>query len=176
MITINNSIKLKNFGKYKLVTALNTFDNRYKPIFVSTIKENDKFKTILLDNKNNIVGINSFKIHQNIFNGYNMNTLINHNNHTGLGEIMRLTSIIDMLENNLNKIQIFSISNAILFHTKYKFKPINHTSAITNKKLFETSKSNYNKDLPMELTAKDIKANKRFFNQLFAKHKIDYRI
>ena len=176
MIIINNSIQLKNFGKYKLVTALNTFDNRSQPIFVSTIKDNDKFKTILIDNKNNIVGINSFQIYQNIFNGCNMNTLINHNTHTGLGEIMRLTSIIDMLENNLNKIQILSISNAIPFHTKYKFKPINYASATTNNKIFETSKINYNKDLPMELTAKDIKADKRFFNQLFAKHKIDYRI
>lgn len=176
MITINNSIQLKNFGKYKLVTTLKTFDNTHKPIFVSTIKENDKFKTILLDNKNNIVGINSFKIYQNIFNGYNMNTLINHNTHTGLGEIMRLISIIDMLENNLNKIQILSISNAIHFHKKYKFKPINYTSATTNNKIFETSKSNYNKDFPMELTVKDIKNNKRFFNQLFTKHKIDYKI
>ena len=155
MIIINNSIQLKNFGKYKLVTSLNTFDNKHEPIFVSTIKENNKFKTILINNKNNLVGINSFKIQENTFN-----------KHTGLGEIMRLISIIDMIENNLQKIQIFSLSKATPFHLKYKFKPIN----------YQPEKLNFNKDLPMELTIQDIKANKTFFNTLFAKHKINYRI
>ena len=166
MIIINNSIQLKNFGKYKLVTSLNTFDNKHEPIFVSTIKENNKFKTILINNKNNLVGINSFKIQGNTFNGCNMNALLNNNKHTGLGEIMRLISIIDMIENNLQKIQIFSLSKAAPYHLKYKFKPIN----------YQTEKLNFNKDLPMELTIQDIKANKTFFNTLFAKHKINYRI
>ena len=161
MIIINNSIQLKNFGKYKLVTSLNTFDNKHEPIFVSTIKENNKFKTILINNKNNLVGINSFKIQENTFNGCNMNALLNNNKHTGLGEI-----IIDMIENNLQKIQIFSLSKATPFHLKYKFKPIN----------YQPEKLNFNKDLPMELTIQDIKANKTFFNTLFAKHKINYRI
>ena len=35
---------------------------------------------------------------------------------------------------------------------------------------------NFKEDLPMELTTQNIKDNKNFFNNLFAKHKIDYRI
>ena len=35
---------------------------------------------------------------------------------------------------------------------------------------------NFKEDLPMELTIQNIKNNKRFFNDLFAKHKIDYKI
>lgn len=40
------------------------------------------------------------------------------------GEKLRLSSIIAMLENNINRILITSVPDAILFHTKYKFKPV----------------------------------------------------
>lgn len=41
----------------------------------------------------------------------------------GFGELMRLTSIMEMLENNCNSISIFSKNTAVYFHGKYKFKP-----------------------------------------------------
>lgn len=43
------------------------------------------------------------------------------------GEILRLASIIDIIENKLNAFEIYSKSTAIYFHSKYKFK-----SAITS--------------------------------------------
>lgn len=176
MITKNSNIELKNFGKYKLVTSLNAFNNLGQAVFVSTIKEKNKFKTILIDNKKNIVGINSFKIYENTFKGCNMNTLLNKNIHIGLGEIMRLTSIIELIENNLKKIQILSLSEAIPFHLKYKFKPINFGSESTNQIFFPKDKLTFDKDLLMELSVINIKNNKSFFNNLFVKHKINYRI
>ena len=39
------------------------------------------------------------------------------------GEIIRLASIIEMLENQKNLFKIFSKSTAVFFHSKYKFEP-----------------------------------------------------
>ena len=40
-----------------------------------------------------------------------------------LGEILRLSSIIMILKNNIKKFVIYSLPSAIYFHTKYKFEP-----------------------------------------------------
>lgn len=42
----------------------------------------------------------------------------------GYGEVLRLNSIVTLLENNLKKITIFSMNDAIPFHHKYKFHPV----------------------------------------------------
>jgi len=40
-----------------------------------------------------------------------------------LGEMVRMASIINMLQNGLNKIKLFSLGDAVIFHHKYKFEP-----------------------------------------------------
>ena len=40
-----------------------------------------------------------------------------------LGEILRLASIIEMLENKKNHFKIYSKNSAVYFHSKYKFSP-----------------------------------------------------
>ena len=40
-----------------------------------------------------------------------------------LGEILRLSSIMAILENKVNEFLIFSLPSAIFFHSKYKFVP-----------------------------------------------------
>ncbi len=67
----------------------------------------------------------------------------------GLGEVLRLASIINMFENNLDKINIFSKNSAIFFHSKYKFIP-----AI---KSFDAAK------LTLENIASDTQDNSLFF-------------
>lgn len=42
---------------------------------------------------------------------------------TGIGEILRLGSIIEMIENGIKKLNIVSKDSAIFFHAKYKFEP-----------------------------------------------------
>lgn len=42
---------------------------------------------------------------------------------TGIGEILRLGSIIEMMENGIKKLDIVSKDSAIFFHSKYKFEP-----------------------------------------------------
>lgn len=41
----------------------------------------------------------------------------------GFGELVRLTSIMEMLENKCKFISIFSKNTAVYFHAKYKFQP-----------------------------------------------------
>ena len=41
----------------------------------------------------------------------------------GIGEIMRLASIMELKENKMNAIELESLPSAVPFHAKYKFKP-----------------------------------------------------
>ncbi len=45
------------------------------------------------------------------------------NRHYYFGEILRLTSIIEMLENKIKTFEIYSKDSAIFFHSKFKFEP-----------------------------------------------------
>jgi len=143
----------------------------------------------------------------------------------GLGELLRLASIIEMKENDLHRITLFSKSEAIKFHYKYGFRPNIKDDQASIKLLKEISyktphlemsenanelrntieKQGYiaesqckqandivndymlkvqpekgepilQEGLDMVLTAKDVKANSSFYNSLFEKHKIDYRV
>lgn len=40
-----------------------------------------------------------------------------------LGELLRLSSIIELFENKMQKLKIYSKDTAIYFHSKYKFQP-----------------------------------------------------
>lgn len=60
---------------------------------------------------------------KNIF-GYNINVIPEYRNkNLRIGEILRLSSIIEMFENNAPAIDIYSKDTAIYFHSKYKFRP-----------------------------------------------------
>lgn len=151
-----------------------------------------------------------------------------------IGEQLRLASIIDMQENNIDNFGIHSVNSAIYFHSKYKFIPwikrfehkisalnsiINNTTPETqefaqsaqklikelsnetpfteqsklNEKINNLLKTyitrimsspdpnNYKKypfsfGMDMVLTRENVFLNKDFFNALFAKHGIDYKI
>lgn len=41
----------------------------------------------------------------------------------GLGIVLHLNNVINMLENNLDNIKLFSLGTAVLFHSKCKFEP-----------------------------------------------------
>ncbi len=148
------------------------------------------------------------------------------------GEILRLSSIIGILENDISEFEIHSKPGAIYFHSKYKFEPqitefqqrddalqsiINNskigfdyykkeaenlqekicfytddetqrrlcidTSALVGdyiQKVSETEKEYLNHPfstgLRMILKKDKIIENKEFFNDLFAKHVINYKI
>ncbi len=61
------------------------------------------------------------------------------------GEILRLASIIEMIENNIPALNIYSKDTAIFFHAKYKFIPTIKTLREHNKAL-EVIATNTDKD------------------------------
>lgn len=148
-----------------------------------------------------------------------------------LGELIRLSSIITMLENNIKQLDILSKNTAIYFHSKYKFTPnvivfedrdnilktiiqnnknpldnivkcaaefierLKHNPTAEEKRAItrETNtlakayidnviSQNTQKEHPfigamdMKLTTETVIENKTFFNELFQKHGIDYKI
>ena len=146
----------------------------------------------------------------------------------GLGEILRLSSLIEFRKNNLNKINIFAAAKAIPFHIKYKFRPnfenkqeiLNNLQeiqentlaieyfrrrakklarsiqlkpnesidkkelkeinqffyAFIKQHLFKWQDSRLKFGIPMELTKETVNGAADFFNRLFEKHGIDYRL
>lgn len=51
--------------------------------------------------------------------------------HKGIGEILKLASLIEMKKNNLDKMTLYSVPDAIKFHAKFGFTPdINYTAPI----------------------------------------------
>ncbi len=147
------------------------------------------------------------------------------------GEILRLASIIQMLENNIKTFSVTSKDTAIYFHAKYKFKPsvtsfqdrnnlldtvtkdtapcfkdialkgkalkdkISSESSAAKQRDFSleanklftqyisraleeknTDAHQFNWVMDMTLEQKKVFENKDYFNSLFAKHGIDYKI
>ena len=148
-----------------------------------------------------------------------------------LGEILRLTSLIEMLENKVKELKITSKSSAIFFHSKYKFKPditsfkerdmllktvledknpkvsdisdkakklidnINQTKSSKEQREFckmanqileeyiskiladkNAQRPDFNWTMDMVLKNTTLQKNGEFFNKLFEKHGIDYKI
>lgn len=116
---------------YKLVRSAELRSSKGEKVFLETYSTEDKYRdkvfaTYLFDSGKNFKAYNTFNINPQtqIFDGYKMKV----NNpeermKNGYGEILRLSSIIELLENNLNRIAIFAKSQAVLFHYKYKFRP-----------------------------------------------------
>lgn len=59
---------------------------------------------------------------KSIFTAY-MDVIGNKNKGKGLGVIMHLNNIMELLENNLSSIKLYSMGHAVLFHGKCKFEP-----------------------------------------------------
>lgn len=211
-------------------------------VFVRTFSDsgNDKFLTSI-DTKNlSNVAKNKFNINMEkhvIENGC-MSVTQNKCKGQGLGVIMHLNNIISLMENNLDRIELFSLPEAVLFHGKCKFEPQildyevildtifcisqkdckkipelkpvvqaageyfdyafetrgqQHTAErikqandivqqyfdiMSTKKLTEDEKQLYGLKVgfDMVLTKEKILENKDFFNALFKKFNIDYKI
>lgn len=148
------------------------------------------------------------------------------------GELLRITSVMEMLENKASQIEIKSKDSAIYFHAKYKFTPfekntddsirilktiindstepfsdlknkakvtletlennlhnppvrqqlhieINNLADEYIKRALKTPQPNYHSfdtAMYMKLTRENIEKNKDFYNNLWAKYGIDYKI
>lgn len=191
----------------------------------------------IIELRNKLNKLLSYEHFSHFNNNDNMTGLYIHVNpeyrqkHYFFGEILRLTSIIQMLENNIKNFSLTSKESAIYFHSKYKFQPsvtsfsnrdkllstlVNDKApdfrdlSLKGKVLAEQIKNNPSPDkqrmycneanqlfsqyinralsnrdinshkfdwlMDMKLTRENVFANKEFYNKLFEKHGIDYKI
>lgn len=231
-----NGIKIN--ADYKIPAK----DNSEQDIFVNTAKEKNKerFCTNLKTNTNINIAENHFKIdsQNKLLDDITMKVKESADRNKGYGAIMHLNNIIELLENDLEQIKLYSLNEAVLFHAKYKFQPeitnyenirdimfciskknckkfpelkevtqkagnyfdemfysfINcynkdnlkyandivqeYFDIINSKKLDAKEKEHYalNTCIDMVLTKEQILRNKDYFNQLFKKYNIDYKI
>lgn len=223
---------------YKIFEGFKLKNKTIGDIFVSTIKANgeNRHKIIVNNRFGSEVGFEEFDINPRNKNIFGYSIKVKHGlrrKGTGLGELMRLASVMEMMENNSERIGIYSKDTAVYFHAKYKFRPdiykfeerdyailtvMNDTSrnfadlAAEAKEIFkqikltqddaeaqrnlcktvndithryiqralqnpDPSKSHpFNWGMNMILKKSDVIENKEFFNALFEKHGIDYKI
>ncbi len=81
-----------------------------------------QFATYVNKKKYTEMGRHTFDIENNILDGIEMDTWDKFQGN-GIGEIMRLVSVIETAENNLKGISAISLSRAVPFHFKYFFRP-----------------------------------------------------
>ena len=120
--TLNNNIKteVKNIPKIKIqnktLGLLKTENIRdlYDPSLVTTN---------LLDSTGNVLGKEVIKLNEDNFNSVGLSIrVIPKYQQQGFrfGEILRLSSIMMIIENKIKNFEIFSKGTAVYFHTKYK--------------------------------------------------------
>ncbi len=112
------------------VCSLKVYENKAGELTLNIKKDTESgenhFITELKNKFNKILGYEIFKIPQN--NDYVIGKYINveeeyRQKKYFFGEILRLTSIIEMLENKIKQFDIVSKNTAVYFHSKYKFAP-----------------------------------------------------
>jgi len=85
--------------------------------------DQNRFKTEVFDSEKHLLGYDCFDmpVAKPMFD-YDITTYPAYRGN-GLGEVMRLTSIAQMVENNVDEIDLHSKPTAIYFHAKYGFEP-----------------------------------------------------
>lgn len=194
-----------------------------------------QFITEIKNAYNKVLGFESFAMYQDnsTIDGLYIQVEPEYRRQYHLGEILRLISIIEMIENKIKALNIYSKNTAIFFHSKYKFEPnikkfeernrfLEHIASSKNgnaeaertfakellqktnqaktsseqialynpansviksyiRKILSAGKEEYKKypfpiGMDMCLTNENLIENRAYFNELFAKHNIDYQI
>jgi hypothetical protein len=219
--------QIKTVNKYLGEICTVSERNLYSPRNITTTLKNRLGKTL---------GSEDFNMDENTGKAIGTMILVNpeyRQKNFRFGEILRLSSIMMMLENKIKEFEIFSKNTAVFFHNKYKFEPAImafsernlalkmilencknkveyediykeadkllkrcaiETEAPSQRNLCKETndllkiymkriikKNDYKKHpfsngMRMILTDKNIQENKDFFNDLFKKHEIDYKI
>lgn len=136
--TAKNVAKLKwhKFGKTdsrKFFAPINIENKDLGNLKVSFEKPNNsenKSYIKIINNAKEVIGREILSLYKDMkyMYGFNISVLPKYRN-TGanskhrLGELLRLSSIITMLKNKYKSIKIYSINEAVYFHSKYKFEP-----------------------------------------------------
>ena len=222
----------KNFILHDKIPVSYKDGNGYLETYIEPIpdaKDSVWFISKIADKENKTLGSYNYQVNltsKKIGSGY-IHT-VGQYRHKGIGEIMRLASLMELKENNINAIEINALPEAIQFHHNYKFKPnitqrfwaikilqnicknpniqenhrqkadslCQHISEKTNwlldkkkaksvnyfiENILKTYKSNWQTaglslTIPMILTKNNMNKFSSFFNDLFKKHGINYKI
>lgn len=186
--------------------------------------------TFVTNKHSNPLGTHTYDIYpeMNYMYGDYMEVTSRSNRKRGYGEILRLASLMEMKENNINDIKIIAYSQAVPFHLKYRFKlnlkDKGDVTSILNEiiknnlsmrgfkekaakllqnsykqdnvaegaeylkdvnklvkdyvmqNIFRWESAKFNRGVPMILDSTTVKSNADFYNKLFKKHGIDYKI
>ncbi len=238
MIEFQSAFHKPNINQVKNVPQLKVF-NKYLGELTTVSKRSDTKPQDVITELRNRLGKVLGSEHFTLTEGYpeSIGFLISvepeyRKKNFRFGEILRLSSIMMILENKIKEFKIISKNTAIFFHSKYKFEPsiksfetrdkalesvienckkgyedIKHEAErlqeecrhkqdakeqrelciktnLLLKKYFQrvldlkdnTDSHPFKTAIDMVLTDKAIIENKDFFNNLFKKHSIDYRI
>lgn len=123
------ALKFKNFGKVKLFEdfpiKLKSSEGE-KDCFVKASTDTARYYIDIVNDTDRLLGMstsNNLKDKSVLYNNIIQN-LHKDQNIQGVGSTMRLGQIIVLLENKkLNKIGLYSMGDAVYFHSKFKFKP-----------------------------------------------------
>lgn len=134
----------------RIVSTLRTKNEIFGELVVDTRIHEDGYNRLISEIKNRMgksLGHEIFSIdnEQRTMFGFMIETLPEYRQKGyGFGELMRLSSIITMLENHIKQLDIVSKDTAIYFHSKYKFAPSNTQFDTRNKILESIIKNNKN--------------------------------
>jgi len=122
-----SNTRLKPFEKLPIIKGQNEVLGE---VFTETRRQikNPHNITIFLKNKlNEVLGTEYLSLNEDSLNMFGLSIQVIpmlRQKNLGLGEILRLASIILILENEIKKFEIYSKAEAIYFHSKYKFEPM----------------------------------------------------
>ena len=138
---INFSTQYKSNISFKQLPFMTYCDKKIAKEYTVPIKINDgndvfvkiepdyvhnNFETKIQDINEENIATNYFVFHDDkkTIQTHEMNVWYRCNRGKNLGVIMHLNSIIELLENNYDKIELYSLAPAIFFHGKCKFEPV----------------------------------------------------
>ena len=114
-----DNVKIFEDFKAKLIN-----NDKEMDCFVRMKTAPNRFFISVNTNDNKILGENtSNTLHEGILYNCIINNISHNPKIKGIGSVMRLGDIIMTLENKIPKIQLFSIGQAVYFHSKFKFEP-----------------------------------------------------
>lgn len=115
-------------GDSRRLCNLSSYNDVFGDLTLTTSKYEDgydRFMTLINNKCGKSLGYEIFSLDRSkkYMFGYYMRVEPEYQKKFGFGELLRLSSIIEMLENNIPKIKIYSKDTAIYFHSRYKFQP-----------------------------------------------------
>lgn len=141
-----SKLEFATYDNLKFIKRVPVKTNNDKVVYLESLPNKDfsNSQTLITNRWFNILGVHEYDMFQSLdsLEGYTID-VVNKKQKQGIGEILRLASLIEMKENGIKEIRIKSIPKALLFHLKYKFKPsLNNQSQLIKNVLTDISKDN----------------------------------